>query len=239
MAEADWGFFGASAGDIKRGVTAGFTPPKGGRYFVFGFRSQVAGNRASGIYKNAENFGPLRNDAGEATGGSVRAALKRGRNGYTASGYSIAMFLCLQGTPAPSETEQGYLLGLSDGDPSNVVLAKGLPNVPLQSGSTGLTILATSSVSYSWDTWLHLRLDAIVNPNGDVVLSAYASDLAVNEVTAPNWEAIDGLDTFIDDALGINSNSNPLAGGYGGIIFQSSQAYRSAFADHFVMWRQT
>ena len=239
MSEADFGFFGASAASIKKGVSAGFTPPNGGSNFVFGFHSQTAGDIAAGAYYNTTDFAPLRNDSAEATGGRVEAALKRGTNGYNATGYSVALFCCLQGASIPGVNEAGYLLGLSDEDPSFIVLAKGMPQVPLKAGSSGLTILATSSTSFSWDTWLHLRLDTIVNPNGDVVLNAFKNDLSSHAVTAPVWETIPGISTYIDDALGVNTGSNPLAGGYGGYVFQSSEAYRHCLVDQFAMTRQT
>jgi hypothetical protein len=72
MAESDFGFFGASAADTKRGVSAGFTPPNGGGSFVFGFNSQLAQAKSSGVYYDATNFAPLRDDSSNATGGSVR-----------------------------------------------------------------------------------------------------------------------------------------------------------------------
>jgi hypothetical protein len=239
MAESDFAFFGASASQIKRGVTAGYTPPSGGSAFVFGFNSQSAGDLASGVYYNATNFAPLRDDSSpqNATGGSVSGALKRAIS-QAATGYSIALFMCLQGASAPTTEDTGYLLGLSDADPHNIILAKGAPSVGLDPDSSEITVLETSSETFSWDTWVHLRLDAIVNPNGDVVLKCYQNDLDTNAVTAPSWEAITGISDYIDDALGANTNSNPLAGGFAGWVFQSSQAYRRGVIDHFTCYRQ-
>ena len=197
MAEADFGFFGASAAETKRGVSAGFTPPNGGGSFVFGFNSQTEGDKASGVYYYpghvVSSFAPLRNNDSEATGGSVRGALQRSSVSQAASGFSIALFCCLQGASAPGAGDTGYILGLSDDDPSFIVLAKGVPESPLNEASEDVQILAKSSASYLLGTWHHLRLDVIVNPNGDVVLNAYRSDLALHAVTTPTWAAIAGI----------------------------------------------
>jgi hypothetical protein len=232
MAESDFGLFGAAAADIARGVTAGFTPPNGGGSFVFGFNSKVPGNKCVGLYYNATNFAPLRDDAANATGGSVRGALQRGRS-VSSIGFSTGLFLCLQAT---TENDKANILGLSDNDPSAIVLAKVAPASGLIESST--TTLRISSETFTWETWLHLRLDAIVNPNGDVVLKCLQSDLGTHSVAVPSWVAIPGMADFIDDALGINSGSDPMAGGYGGWFFQSSIAGARGFIDQFEMFRQ-
>lgn len=235
MAESDFTAFGASAADIARGVTAGITPPNGGGSFVFGYNAQTANAVANGFFFNAANYAPLRDDGANPTGGSVRAALKRGVS-PAATGYSPAIFLCLQGGSVPTETDIGYMLGLADNDPSEIVLAKVAPNVGLD--PTATTALAVSSQTYLWDTWLHLRLDAIVNPNGDVVLKCFKNDLDNNPVTAPVWEAISGMTDVIDDSLGITSGSNPLAGGWAGWTFYANQLNARGFVDHFEAHRQ-
>ena len=61
------------------------------------------------------------------------------------------------------------MVGLSDDDPHRIVLRKGslvtgLPN------SDGASVIQRSNESFVQSTWLHLRLDMIVNDNGDVVL---------------------------------------------------------------------
>lgn len=235
MAESDFGAFGASAADISRGVTAGFTPPNGGCNFVFGYNAQVADESATGFYFDATNFAPLRDDGGSPTGGSVRLAMKRGQS-PSATGYSIGAFMCLQGGSVPTVTDTGYILGLANNDPAEIVLAKAAPNVGLD--PTATTALAVSSQTYLWDTWVHLRLDAIVNPNGDVILKVFQNDLNSNAVTAPVWETIPGMSDVVDDALGITSGSNPLAGGWAGWVFYSKQVNARAFIDHFEVHRQ-
>lgn len=236
MAESDFSLFGASAAEIRRGVTAGFTPPNGGGNFVFGFNSQVSDAVACGLYYNAAIFSPMKNDAGNPTGGSVRAAIKRGVS-TTSTNYAAGIFLCLQGGSAPSESDTGYILGLADNDPSEIVLAKVAPNAGLD--PTAATALRVSSATYTWDTWLQLRLDAIVNPNGDTVLKCFQNDLDTNAVTAPVWAAITGMNDFVDDGLGINSGSNPLAGGWAGFYFYSNQSESRGFFDSFEVHRQS
>jgi len=137
--------------------------------------------------------------------------------------------------------DKGYFLGLADNDPHEIVLFKGVLSNGLDPTADG--ILRSSTTSYYADTWLHLRLDMIVNPNGDVVLNVYENDLNTNQVTAPVWEAIDGMASFIDDALGVNSaiagnTDNPYVGGRVGFGFETGAASRRGFFDQIVIGRQ-
>ena len=235
MAETNFDFFGNTAGDVRRGVTAAFTKPNGGENFVFGFHSQASATVATGFYALGTNFNPLRDDSGNPTGCSIRAALKRAPS-PNVSGYSIAIFGCLQGASAPTENDYGYMLGLSSSDPNVIALAKCAPIAGLDADAS--TTLRTSTETFTWDTWVHLRLDIIVNPNGDVVLKASQNNLDITAVTTPYWEAIDGMEDYIDDALAINTGSNPMAGGWGGVCFQSENANSRALVDHFDIRRQ-
>lgn len=234
MAESDFSIIGASAADIARGVTAGFTKPYGGGNFTFGFNSRVDGGAATVLYYNAANFAPLRDDDGNATGGSVRAALMRGRS-VTSTGYSVFLVMNLQGT---SEDDTAYLLGLSDDDPATIVLAKTTPLAGLDPDAGSTVKLASSTSTYLWDVWVQLRLDAICNPNGDVVLKCKQSNLSVYPVTAPVWEDIPGMSAVIDDSLGITTQANPLAGGYAGFGFSSTKAQCRGFVAQFEFKRQ-
>jgi hypothetical protein len=229
MAETDWGFFGAAAADIARGVTAAFTKPNDGGSFAFGFNSKVAQSKAVGLYYNHTNFSPLQNDAAQLTGGSIRGALMRSGASVNPIGFYVGLYINLA---TPSETSEGYVLGLSSDSPSRIVLAKMMPSVELSTSLANPTKLAVSSASFLPDTWVHLRLDSIVNPNGDVVLRCLQNNMSNHPVTAPVWEAIPGISDFVDDALGINSGSLPRAGGYLGFCFQSSIAGGRAFVDH-------
>lgn len=230
MAETDFTLIGADAADVSRGVSASFTPPNGGSNYVFGFNSLISEPDAVCAYYNAANFAPLRDASSNATGGSVRAALKRGVAG---AGYSIGLFINLQATVI---TDSTYMLGLSNNDPYSIVLAKLSPDTPLDSTATHK--LRVSSTNYSTQDWFHLRLDAIVNPNGDVVLKCFQNDLDTNPVTSPSWAAITGMDDIIDDGLGITSGSNPLSGGYAGYCFKAAQLNAYGFVDQFEIYRQ-
>jgi hypothetical protein len=89
-------------------------------------------------------------------------------------------------------------------------------------------------------TWLHLRLDVIVNSNGDVVLQVLQNDLVAHPLgTPPNWQPVAGMATFIDDATAINSGSQPLTSGRGGFGVTVNDVTRRAFFDHLELQRQT
>jgi len=237
MAESDYTFFGADAAAIKRAATAGFTPPahSGTNQFLLGFQSVTTTSDAVGMYVNKLNFAPLVDDAAGPTGCSVRGAVKRATSAY-ATGFSGGLFGCLQ---AATKGDYAYILGLSDNDPHEIVLAK----CSILSGlsPTAAYILRRSSATFNADTWHHLRLDVIVNPNGDVVLKCFSNDLDTDNVDAPSWEAISGMTDFVDDALGINcadtGATTPLAGGYAGVFFQCIKANCRMFFDQLEVAR--
>ncbi len=235
MASSDWGILAnsLSVGVVDRGVTAGMAPPNGGGSFVYGFNSLAQTAGSVGLYTGQVNFAPM------AKGGSIRGALKRGQSGGPGN-FSPFLFLGLQ---AADVTASGYLLGLSDEDPHHIVLRKGafsggIPSSPVTTvpGPTD-GVLRRSTASYANNTWLHLRLDMVVNLNGDVILKAFASDLA-NPVTAPVWSAIAGMTDFVDDALGVNSGSAAFTSGYAGFGMKSLDITRRAFFDHVEILRQ-
>ncbi len=242
MAEADFAPLDdiLDGNSVKKGVTAGFTPPDGGGVFTAGFHSVVTTAGASGYFIDPGNnlsFAPLENDALVATGGSVRAAIRRVASAGPTD-FAPFVFICLQGT---SVNDQGYLLGLSDNDPHEIILRKGAPVGGLRPDASG--VLRTGSVTYIPDTWVHVRLDCIVNPNGDVVLKAFYNDLDTNPVTAPVWAAVPGMTDFIDDALGINASAvgattTPFSGGYVGFGFQTNATSRRALFDQLEVFRQ-
>lgn len=237
MAEADFNFLsgGLDAASVARGVSAGFTPPAGGGSFVFGFNSLDTASGAVGLYVNATNnssFDPLIDDSANPTGGSIRGAIQR-PIGAGPINFAPFLFIGLQGTTV---SDQGYLLGLSDNDPHEIVLRKGAPAGGLLPTATG--VLDLGSTTYTPGTWVHLRLDMIVNPNGDVVLKCFQNDLTANNVTAPVWAAIPGIADFIDDALAVNSGSAPFIGGRIGFGFQTADLQRRGYFDHIEALRQ-
>lgn len=237
MAEANWTVLGSSValGNVRRGVTAGTTPPSGGGTYVYGFNSVAAVTGTVGLYTNQANFIPT------AKGGSIRAAVRRGTSA-SPTGFSPFLYVGLQGT---SISDNGYMLGLSDAAPANLVLRKGALSEGIVDGETGDEgILAKSTDTFDEGTWYHLRLDMIVNPSGDVILRVYQNDLTANAVSAPVWAAVDGMDAetdgaaFVDDALGVNSGSLPFATGYMGYGFQVDGLSRRSYFDHIECLRQ-
>ena len=231
MAEADWAFAtsGLDAGSVKRGVTTGEPRPNGGGSFVFGFNSIVNTAGAVALYANQVGFAPM------AKGMSLRGAIKRGASGSPVN-FSPFFFAGLARGDVGSTA---YLLGLDDDDPHRISLVKGtLSNgvPPLPPGNAGVLMQGTET--FLNDTWLHLRLDMIVNTNGDVILQAFRSDLTVNPVTAPVWVAVPGCASFVDDALAINSGSAPYTSGYGGFGFVTKDITRRAFFDQLEVQKQ-
>lgn len=231
MAERDWTYLtnGLSITSLDRSVTAGIAPPNGGGTFVFGFNSLVVEAGAAGLFANLANFAPM------PKGGRISAAIQRGVSAGNLN-FSPLIFIGLQGT---SVADSGYLLGLSDDYPAHIALRKGQLAGGIPSGAPGtLGILRRSSTTHAAGTWLHLRLDMIVNASGDVVLKALQNDLTVNPVTAPVWEAVPGMDDFIDDALGVNSGSQPFINGRAGFAFATSDVNRRGYFDHIELARQ-
>jgi len=232
VAETDWTLLddGLDAAAVDRGVTTGIARPSGGGSFVFGFNSLSTAQGVVGLFTNQVSFAPM------AKGGSVRGALQRGPSGSPLN-FAPFLFIGLQG---PSVNDLGYLLGLGDGDPHHIVLRKGalsggLPDVP--PGTQG--VLRRSTATAMPATWLHLRLDMVVNQNGDVLLQVFENDLAAHPLGgAPSWQAVPGMSEFIDDALGINSGSQPFTSGRAGFGFFTKDVTRRGFFDHVEVYRQ-
>jgi hypothetical protein len=223
MAEADWTYCkdGLDTAAVARGVTAGIARPPGGGQFLFGMNSLAAVQGAVGQFVSINNFAPM------PKGGSIRGCLQRGPSGAP-TGFTPFFFMCAQG---PSVNDIAYLLGLSDDDPSHIVLRKG----PILAGAGAASdggVLLRSADSFAQATWLHLRLDVIANPNGDVVLAVFQNDLTAHALgTAPNWVAINGMPTFIDDRLAVNTGSMPLTSGRGGFGCAVKDTTRRSFFD--------
>lgn len=230
MAEVDWTYLndGLDIATVDRGVTAGIARPPGGGNFLFAFNSLAAVEGAVGLFANLIDFAPM------AKGASIRGCIQRGPSGGP-TGFSPFFFLACQGN---SVNDSAYLLGLSDDDPHRIVLRKGVifSGVP---DSEGAGALLASSESFPLATWLHLRLDVIVNGNGDVVLKVFRNDLAANPLgTPPDWQTVSGMAEFVDDHVGINSGSQPFTSGRGGFGVAVKDVTRRAFFDHIELMRQ-
>lgn len=231
MAASDWTTLpdGLDAVSLKRGVTTGVLRPNGGGNFCFAFNSTVATSGCAGLYAAQDNFAPM------AKGASVRGAIRRGAGGGPLN-FAPMLFAGLQSNTVNANA---YILGPDDDDPHRIVLRKGslvtgLPAVAI--GTSG--ILKQGTETFLNDTWLHLRLDMIVNGNGDVILKAWKNDLLANSVAAPVWVAVPGCEQFVDDALGINSGSSPYTSGYGGFAFQTKDISRRGYFDELEIQRQ-
>lgn len=238
MAESNWAFVsnGLADGDCSRGVSTGPARPPGGGNFVFGFSSRTNTAGAVALVDNQSNFAPLRNDSANPTGGSIRGAIKRGVSSGPTNFAPFFLIGLQNATLYGSVTDQCYMLGLSDNDPHEIILRKGAPSGGLLPDGAG--VLRVSTAQFVPDTWLHVRLDMIVNPNGDTILKVFQNDLGSNLVTAPVWEPIAGMDDFIDDALGVNSESLPFAGGFVGFGFETHDVGRRGYFDHIQVLRQ-
>lgn len=254
MAYADWTPLAdaLTTATVKSGASAGFVTPNGGGSFCYAMNSIATAPGVLALYTNQASFAPA------AAGGSVTGCVQRGITGAT-TGFAPFLFACLQGT---ASTGTAYMLGLSDGPQSFIELRKGtlLTGMPaiaqLQAPSSNPAnsgVLCRGSVGYPVayssgpvPPWVQLRLDAILNGNGDVVLNCYQSALVnpdgspANPCTSPIWLPIPGFPQsqspppnpsvdFYDDVAGINTGSSPLVGGYFGFgsLFgaQNCQAY--------------
>lgn len=131
------------------------------------------------------------------------------------------VFCCLQ---TPDVTSTAYVLGLARKSPgvTRIVLAKTSPalgpldEVPLLEGGT---VLQRALRDDTEGEWHHLKLEATVNTNGDVVLNCYRNDLRQRYLgQAPQWSEIPGMPVhFFDDPGGVRTGSLPLLSGYVGI----------------------
>lgn len=218
-----------SQSTLDRGVTSGIASPYGGGTFVYGYNSLSATSAVHGMYCNLTDFAPM------AKGGSIRGAVVRHLSGGPMN-FSPFLFIGLQG---PATTDVAYMLGLQDDDPHRIVLRKGTIAGGIPNGAAGNGILRRSTATYGVGTWLHLRLDMIVNSNGDVILIAKQNDLALHSVSSPTWVDVPGIGSFTDDALGINSGSQPLTAGRAGWGCVTRDVSRRAAFDSIEIYRQT
>jgi len=238
MAEADHTLLSDSLdlATVRRFVTTRIAAPNGGGSFVFGFNSRSVASGASGFFSNQTNFAPA------SKGGQITMAMQRGPSGGPTN-FAPMIFLGLQG---PSVDDNGYLLGLGDADPSNIVLKKGPINEKLSNDITGSGILAKSTASYELGDWVHLRLDMVVNLTGEVVLLAFQNDLSQHTVASPTWAPIPGMDTIspgsgiacIDDPGGVATGSLPYLDGRSGFAVWVQDVSRRCYFDYQTLQRQ-
>lgn len=246
MSETNWTEFadGLVIASLDRGVTSGVARPNGGGNFVFGFNSLVVAEGAAAYFANQANFAPTP----ASKGGRVTGAIKRAPSSGT-TGFAPFFLIQAQGT---SVNDNAYLLGLQDDSPYRIALRKGkiVQGVPAAlPGASG--ILRRSTATFNPDTWHHLRMDVVVNLNGDVILKVWSSDLVANAVTVPVWTPIAGIEdaglvashgagtSFIDDSLAINSGSAAYTSGRMGLGFYTKDISRRGVFDHVECIRQS
>lgn len=220
----------ASAASIPRGATtsAVVPMPSGGGNFVFAAHSIDTSPGAVALYHSGSSFVPTPK-AGDITG-----AVRKG--GAGGSGFSAYIFVNLGG---PNSTDTAYILGLSNTEPAHLelrkgTLATGLPDM----APGGNSILRRSTQTFALGTWVHLRLEAVLEPTGDVLLNCYQSDLSAHPVTSPVWVAVPGMASFTDDFLQVNTQSAPLSTGRMGFGGTFAEINRIAAFDQIVPARQ-
>jgi hypothetical protein len=111
---------------------------------------------------------------------------------------------------------------------------KGTPAAGLQLSSA----VVQSTGSYEVDDWQHFRLDVLRQPSDDVKLMVFENDLDTYDVDAPVWTAVAGMESTVDDNLGINLGSQPYLGGYCGVGYYTKAVGCYGFVDHQEIFRQ-
>jgi hypothetical protein len=93
---------------------------------------------------------------------------------------------------------------------------------------------SSSAASFAQATWVHLRLDVIVNTNGDVVLKVFQNDLALHAArhARPTGSPSPAWSSSSTTTSGINSGSQPLTSGRGGFGCSVRDVTRRCFFDH-------
>lgn len=241
MGTSDWGVLsGGLTSDVKRGPTAGTTPPNGGGSYVYGMHITENVQGAVGLYALQTNFSPM------TKGGRISGALRRALVG-SPSGFAPLLFFSAQGSAV---SDNAYILGLSDEEACHIELRKGAISDGLPDGvvdpDASPNILMRSTDTFAPDVWQHLKLDVIKQGTGDVILQVYRNDLNAHAVTSPVWSLVPGMEGpnyptfagFVDDALGVNTGSVPLVGGRAGFAGRFETANRVVWFDHVAIERQ-
>lgn len=237
MAESEWTDCtgtGLGTGDVLRGVSSAYTKAHGtAETYVFGFRSITSTIGFAGKYCNLADFGPIT----AMKGASLRFLVKR-----YAAGVNYAPFMGIFTGTDPS-TANGYRLGLSAASAYQFVLEKGTPGANLLASNANALRSSTATYTGVGDAaayWYHLRLDVLVNPHGDVVLTVKKNDVQTNGVVAPVWQDIAGMASYTDDSFGGLTGSAPYTGPFYAIFGMYTQGSGSiALFDHIEIWRQT
>lgn len=231
MAEADFAPQTDSANESSVPWTAGrlITPPNGGGLNTLAFNAIVANPGAVVWRINLSDFIPTE------AGGVIQAAMRRFTGGSGGNGWSCFIWICGQGDAIGDEA---YMLGLTEGTAGKIVLRKGtlsdgVPDAPppVTEGVLTQGVLRRSTDTITLGDWVHLKLSAKRNANGEVVLRVRRNNLNANSVAAPVWAAIPGMSDFIDDQASIATGSPSFLNGYTGIGLRMSAAHQRVAFD--------
>ena len=151
---------GLDIATVDRGVTAGIARP--GRRVPLRLQLALGGRGLRGLFANLASFAPM------AKGGSIHGVVQRAPGGGP-TGFSPFLFLCCQGN-ARSTTARTCSALRRRSAPHRAPQGRGDGGPALTDGPG---VLLKSAASFAQATWLHLRLDVIVNTNGDVVLKVF------------------------------------------------------------------
>ena len=231
MSELNWQVLPGSSGEggapFYTGTSAVFTPPPGGGDRTYTWRAADANvNGVHALYADVANYNPIPGNFG----GSIRGALYRA-DGSSATDHSVFLFFQQQ---ADNATATGYMVGLSPETSSHLVLVKGplSAGIPTSAVKTD-GVIARSTSTFAQGAWVHVRLDVVVNPNGDVVLNTWTNNLDVNDVLTPVWTAVPEMSGIIDDAIGWNTGTPGLnVGGRLGFGYHATASGTAGAVDH-------
>lgn len=190
----------ATDADILAKVTMApsFYPVDGS--FTFGFRSLSASPLFRGKLYNEAGFYPL----AASKGGAIHAYMRKDSPLTGVATFAPMIFFCDDKDYA--NDPEGYILGLSEGAPYNIVFKKGKLSTGLKADAGAGIIVG--DVSYAAAQWIGLKLDFIFNPQGDLVFNIF-QDSNVDPAD-PLWERPDGFPTsIVDDNLGKYTGTVP------------------------------
>ncbi len=239
MGASDWQELAGpilSTADLAHGATPTISPPPGATN-VYGYNSlDGSTSSAHGYFLVGTEFDPM------DRGGVLEGCIKR-RASSGIDRFSPFFFMGAQSGPA-DVTDSAYLIGLCDGDPYRIAVGKGMIAGGLpEADAESTVVLAVSDEQYRIvdDIWHQLRIEKYDQPNGDVLIKVWESDLSVYDCDSPSWNLVAGLydptaaaeyQGVIDDALHERSGSAPLIGGRMGFAFavQEGIGRRGGFA---------
>jgi hypothetical protein len=235
MAIADWAYSTGINGSVHHGPTLEIDPPAGAGDFSYGFNSaDVAGSGVVSLAFKPPSFNFTK-------GGEVSAAISK--VSPEGDGHSIFVFTQMgDGTDGGAVTDSVYMLGIQNDPTNRLVLAKGPANAGIPSGDAGsdngdTRIIAKGSESIAIGDYIHVRLSAIVQTGGDVLLVCETNSVALG--STPVWEPIAGMpDRIVDGVTQIVTGSAPLAAGRAGFGWHFDQTGKAASADYQAGRRQ-